>query len=51
MENSVKLPFDIKVHGEGRIITPEEKARALADSKPDNKLDGKFETDPPPGNG
>lgn len=46
MTNSVKLPFDIKVRGEGRIITPEEKARALADSKPDSKPDGKLDGKP-----
>ncbi len=38
--------FKVKIHGEGRIITPEEKARALADSKPDNKSDSKSDSKP-----
>lgn len=36
MTDPVKLPFDIKARGEGRIITPEEKARLAAGDEPDS---------------
>ena len=45
MTNSAKLPFDIKVRGEGRIITPEEKARASVDDESSDDESGDDEPD------
>ncbi len=45
MTDPVKLPFDVKVRGEGRIITPEEKARASSSEDADSEKSASDEPD------